>query len=448
MNRVILVMLYVVVCCITPITAFSQVPTSGVAMRFTEVPLSTFVSFYYKHLLRQNFVLSKEVVSNSIPVTLDLKGIDPSKYDALFQSVFDQYGVVSERRDGVWYVSLAVPGQRSLSDSRQVKSSLSPVLDEPLPLSRDNARDSVIDNRNVTITPAPVIAPLMGDALPLEKSDLRFYLPRARRPGDLQVLANKLLKTDFSTSDRVFLRGSESDVSKVLKVIEEFDSPPASVKVQALLLEFTDTANRSRSFSLALSALGSKLGLSLGPTAALSNFVKIQSSSLNAVLSAVEGDSRFQLVDSPNTLCDHGETCRVQVGAEVPVLGAINLDKNGNPQNSITYRDSGSILDVTPEIMRDFIKLRVSQTVSSFTKNSTSGIDSPSILKRALNAVLTMQDGDMVVLGGLESSQSEATKSGLPFLPRFLDSTQNTKSSTQLLLVLHLERVKVSQGGS
>lgn len=441
MKRVFFVMLYVVVCCITPITAHSQSSAAGVAMRFTEVPLSTFVSFYYKQLLRQNFVLSKEVVANSIPVTLDLKGVDPAKYDALFQSVFEQYGVLSERRDGVWYVTLGVPGQRPVREPSVSKASASGrLLDEPFPAF---ARE----------TSAPVALPvepppLMGDALPLDKSDLRFYLPRARRPGELQLLVNKLLKTDFASSDRVFLRGSEKDVEKVLRVVEQFDSPPASVKVQALLLEFTDTSNRSRSFSLALSALGSKLGLSFGPTAALSNFVKIQSSSLNAVLSAVEGDSRFQLVDSPNTLCDHGETCRVQVGAEVPVLGAINLDKNGNPQNSITYRDSGSILDVTPEIMRDFIKLRVSQTVSSFTKNSTSGIDSPSILKRALNAVLTMQDGDMVVLGGLESSQSEATKSGLPFLPRFLDSTQNTKSSTQLLLVLHLERVKVSEGGS
>lgn len=408
------------------------------AIRFTEVPLSTFVSFYYKQILKQSFVLSKELVSNATPVTMDLKGVEPGRFESLFQNVLEQYGVLSEKRDGVWYVSL---GQKKLVEPVNVQpSNIQPssILSDPLqqPLSQPG---------QTTFARESEPPPLMGDALPLDKSELRFYIPRSRRPADLQVLANKLLKTEYVSSDRVFLRGSEKDVAKVEEIISQFDSPPASVKVQALLIEYSDTSNKSRSVGLALSALGGKLGLSLGSTAVLSNFVKIQSSSINAVLSAVDGDSRFQIVDSPNTLCDHGETCRVQVGSEVPVLGAVSIDKNGNPQNSITYRDSGSILDVTPEIMRDFIRLKVSQTVSSFTKNSTSGIDSPSILKRALSAVLTMQDGDMVVLGGLETSQSETTRYGLPFVPRFLDSTSSAKTSTQLLLVLHLERVKVQE---
>lgn len=432
LRYVMFVMLYVVVCCITGITtaqAQQNKPLTGpVSMRFNEVPLSTLVTFYYKQLLGENFILAKELVANSSPVTLDLKGIEPGRYREIFQQLFEQYGVRSESRNGVWHVSLAVPGSAPVSPSVR-------VLDEPLP-EGGFARESPPVSR-------------FGDALPLDESELKIYRPRARRPGDLQVLVNKLLRTDYAPSDRVFLRGQEKAVSKVLALLEEYDdAPAASVKVQALLLEFSDTSTRSRSFSLALSALGGRLGVSFGPTAALGNFVKLQAGSLSAVLSALEGDSRFQLVDSPNALCDHGESCRIQVGSENPLLGSVSVDRNGNPQQSIVYRDAGSILEVTPEIMQRFIRLKLRQQISNFSKNQLSGIDSPVILKRAIDSTLTLQDGDIIVMGGLDQSRVDSSKTGLSFLPSFLDSVQDSKQSTQLLLVLQIERVKVSEGGS
>lgn len=428
-------MLYVVVCCITGITtAYAQQTkpaAAPISMRFNEVPLSTLVAFYYKQLLGENFILAKELVANTAPVTLDLKGIEPGRYREIFQQLFEQYGVRSENRNGVWHVSIAQPGAPA-SPSPLVGSR---VLDEPLS-DAGFARETPPASR-------------FGDALPLDESELKIYRPRARRPGDLQVLVNKLLRTDYAPSDRVFLRGPDKAVAKVLALLEEYDdAPAASVKVQALLLEFSDTSTRSRSFSLALSALGGRLGVSFGPTAALSNFVKVQAGSLTAVLSALEGDSRFQLVDSPNALCDHGESCRIQVGSENPLLGSVSVDRNGNPQQSIVYRDAGSILEVTPEIMQRFIRLKLRQQISNFSKNQLSGIDSPVILKRAIDSTLTVQDGDIIVMGGLEQSRVDSSKSGLSFLPSFLDSVQDSKQSTQLLLVLQIERVKVSESGS
>lgn len=419
------------------------------AMYFSEVPLSTLLVFYYKHFLKENYVLSKELVGNATLVTVNLRNVDSSKYREIFERVFDQYGVKSESRDGVWYVSLVPADGRG---ARPVSSD-AVAVDVPggvLPGRPDRGLAGLSGLLDEASAGSRSFRGLAGANGPdLEGVDLVIYRPVGRRADELQLISNKLLGTDFKSPDKVLLRGPEKAVAKVLKLLQDYDDAPATVKVQAYLIEFSDTANKGVNFSVALTALGGKLGLALGAVnTAANNFVKFKDTNINAVVSAIDGDSRFHLVDSPTTLCDHGEACRIQVGAENPVLGSISVDRNGNPQQSIIYRDSGSILEFTPEVMRDSIRLKLRQTVSSFTKNSLSGIDSPAVLKRMLESSLTISDGDVVILGGLDQSREDNQRDGLPFLPRFLDSTSKVKQSTQLLMVLHVERMKAPKQDS
>ena len=415
------------------------------AMYFSEVPLSTLLVFYYKHFLKENYVLAKELVSNPTPVTVNLRNFEPGKYREIFERVFDQYGVKSESRDGVWYVSLASSaGVGSRSGAVDASPGDMPGGVLPGGVSRGPAGlAGLLDEAGAG--PRSFGAGSRFAGPDLEGMDLVIYRPVGRHASELQLIANKLLGTDFASPDKVLLRGSEKSVAKVLKLLQDYDDAPATVKVQAHLIEFSDTSNKGVNFSVALSALGGKLGVALGAAQTLTNFVKFKGTNINAVVSAIDGDSRFHLVDSPTTLCDHGENCRIQVGSENPVLGSISVDRNGNPQQSIIYRDSGSILEFTPEVMRDVVRIKLRQTVSSFTKNSLSGIDSPAVLKRMLESSITLNDGDVVVLGGLDQSREDNQRDGLPFLPRFLDSSSKVKQSTQLLMVLHIERMKATQ---
>lgn len=55
-----------------------------------------------------------------------------------------------------------------------------------------------------------------------------------------------------------------------------------------------------------------------------------------------------------------------------------------------------------------------------------------------------MQDGAVLVLGGLPENKDTQTKDGPTFLPRFLHSKGHKQSSSEISLVLQVE--KVSQG--
>lgn len=434
-----------------PVLAIDQPASQPLAVMFQELPLSQFLNFYFKHHLKQNFVLSKELVNNTTPVTLNLRNVPADQYSTIFANVFKSYGVSARLENGVWFVS-QVQSQRGLppglsaDPAALLQGPLTPSLDAAMPASI-SSQDQPSTSLPATSSPGSVPSPVINapPVLPIDQA-VSVYFPRERSADYLQILANKLLATDFPPSESVFLRGAEKSVARAMAILESVDVAPATVKVTAHLLEFTDTKDEGRSFSVALSILGGKAGLVFGAAQGLQNAVTFKNKSIDLVLSALDGDSRFKLVDSPSTLCDHGESCRVQAGMETPVLSSTTIDRDGVPQQQIVYRDSGSILEFTPTVQRDFVRLNLKQTVSSFTKNQLSGIDSPALLKRLLESRLTVREGETIILGGLDQDRSTTSRSGLPFVPAVFDSTSSQVTKTQLLMLLQVERVRVQDG--
>jgi general secretion pathway protein D len=85
--------------------------------------------------------------------------------------------------------------------------------------------------------------------------------------------------------------------------------------------------------------------------------------------------------------------------------------------NSVDYRSTGVILNVTPRIAGDDrLVLDVSQEVSQVAKTDTSTINSPTIQQRKFESSLILQDGKSVALGGLISTNRSNNESGVPFL--------------------------------
>lgn len=104
------------------------------------------------------------------------------------------------------------------------------------------------------------------------------------------------------------------------------------------------------------------------------------------------------------------------MGADVPVLGAVQLDKNGNPVQSAEYKPSGVILDLTPQIRGQEIEQQINQQLSSFIATTTGVNNSPTLTKREILTNVGASDGDVIVLGGLDEKRSSKDSSGLPFL--------------------------------
>jgi len=74
-----------------------------------------------------------------------------------------------------------------------------------------------------------------------------------------------------------------------------------------------------------------------GKLASVGDSVTFKSASIDAVFSALSTDSRFKSISNPSLRVKSGSSARFSVGSDVPVLGAVQFDKAGNPIQSVEY---------------------------------------------------------------------------------------------------------------
>jgi general secretion pathway protein D len=85
--------------------------------------------------------------------------------------------------------------------------------------------------------------------------------------------------------------------------------------------------------------------------------------------------------------------------------------------NSIDYRDTGIILNVTPRVNASgLVLLDISEEVSQANKTGTSALDSPTISQRRVTSSVAVNDGQTIGLAGLIQDKRDNGSSGLPWL--------------------------------
>ncbi|WED26803.1 type II secretion system secretin GspD [Vibrio sp. DW001] len=135
-----------------------------------------------------------------------------------------------------------------------------------------------------------------------------------------------------------------------------------------------------------------------------------------ALISAVSTDSNSNILSSPSiTVMDNGEASFI-VGEEVPVLtGSTAGANNSNPFQTVERKEVGIKLKVVPQINEgDSVQLTIEQEVSNVL--GASGAVDVRFAKRQLNTQVMIQDGQMLVLGGLIDERVMESESKVPFL--------------------------------
>ncbi|ARP39535.1 type II secretion system secretin GspD [Vibrio syngnathi] len=135
-----------------------------------------------------------------------------------------------------------------------------------------------------------------------------------------------------------------------------------------------------------------------------------------ALISAVATDSNSNILSSPSiTVMDNGEASFI-VGEEVPVLtGSTAGSSNDNPFQTVERKEVGIKLKVVPQINEgDSVQLKIEQEVSNVL--GANGAVDVRFAKRQLNTSVIVQDGQMLVLGGLIDERALESESKVPFL--------------------------------
>lgn len=233
-------------------------------------------------------------------------------------------------------------------------------------------------------------------------------------------------------------------------VIDKLDARRAQIYVEALIVEVASTKaaefgiqwqdlnglNRSgtsfigatnftnglgRGINDASQSLpGLAQGLSLGIVSGPLTIAGKQIFDLQLLARALEADSEANILSTPNLVTLDNEEARIIVGQNIPITtGSFTLTGAGsgltNPFQTFTRQDIGVALRVKPQVAEaGAVKLGIYQEVSSIRdQNNPNGII---LNKRALESQVVVDDGQIIVLGGLISDDVNSTVQAVPVL--------------------------------
>jgi general secretion pathway protein D len=137
-----------------------------------------------------------------------------------------------------------------------------------------------------------------------------------------------------------------------------------------------------------------------------------------AIINAVKKDSGSNLLSTPSIMTLDNQEARILVGQQVPITtGEVLGDSNSNPFRTIQRQDVGVQLEVKPQINAGGgITLFLRQEVSAVAGPISVGSSELIINKREIETTALVDDGDIVVLGGLLDQNETASTQRVPGL--------------------------------
>ncbi|GGY21298.1 type II secretion system protein GspD [Pseudoduganella dura] len=413
--------------------ASSRAAEPASSFDFVSVPVSQAVTLYYKEISTKPYVVCNDVLADTRVVSVRASGraLDGPAFSALLRA----YGYEAVDRGGVVVVC-----KRAEGDVKPVQE------DEPF-MYRVKYRDSgyLVD----------LLSPLVRGTFANRRQSMAMSVGGGQAVPPMAVQgsssssaaspagASSAIGNSYNSStgdDFLLFSGAPGEVAKLRSLLDQIDTPIGEVLVKAYMYEVGKSKSDASAIQLVMSALGGRLSTATASDV-LGNLVRLRTGSVDLVASALATDSRFKVVTAPFVRLRSGKTARFVSGGQQSVLGAIVTNQNGSTQQSFERIESGTILEVSPVVRHDSVEVDLFQQVSNFvTAPGASAGQPPTLNKRELRTSLSMQDGEIVVLGGLNESKDDGNTKGLRFLP-FPLSKSESGSSSELVLILEIKRI-------
>ncbi|MEM9057151.1 MAG: type II secretion system protein GspD, partial [Pseudomonadota bacterium] len=178
--------------------------------------------------------------------------------------------------------------------------------------------------------------------------------------------------------------------------------------------------------------------------------------SFATIIRALAGDANTNILSTPSIVTMDNEEAEISVGQQVPFLTGSFSNTGGNvgavnPFQTINREDVGLKLTITPQINEgDAVVLDVALEVSSISQGATGAVDLITN-QRTVRQKVVLQDGEIIVLGGLidenllESESRSPLLGSIPGLGALFRSRTTSKVKRNLMVFL---RPKILRNGT
>jgi general secretion pathway protein D len=405
--------------CFALLWCCASVFAAPLSLDFKMVNVGQVVQLVYAEALKQPYMIHPDVLADPRMVSFRYEAAN-GDVRVFMQNFLDTLGCSVVTKAGVDYIIKKLPAEKSEVAVPELETFL----------YKPKFRDVGYIGR--------VLAPLFKGSFAANHSVAAPDAAKVTR----DVPAGSAASYIDQNADVLIFTGTAKEVALLQKLLPQIDDRKGEVMVRGVVYEVSSSDKQGSAVAMALNILGGKFSIVNGSAAALDSFVRLKTANIDAVFSALSSDSRFNIVSRANLRVVSGKTGHVSSGQEVPVLGSVAYKgQAGEPVQDVQYRSAGMIFDLLPVIRGGVVELEIMQQISDFVVTTTGVNGSPTLNKREVKTNLTLDDGDVIVLGGLSTDKHSDTHTGLSFLPSFMQTKGNEVSKTEILLVVQLQKI-------
>jgi general secretion pathway protein D len=241
-------------------------------------------------------------------------------------------------------------------------------------------------------------------------------------------------------ANTIVASGTQNDLVYLKQLVDEIDTLLAQVRIEVVITEVGLTDEDTRgidNFGVSFSSELPSIDFS-DPDATWTltpgNFYGVNfgdiiwgpgGSSIDFVLTAAQTNSNISVLSAPTIVTTHNKEATVSVGEERPVVtGTTTFTASDGVQEQVQYRDIKLELKVKPLIGSDgIVQMEIEQQIQSVIDSVVIGTGSnqreqPVIGTRSANSYVSVGDGDLIALGGLQSLETRDNEGRMAILGR------------------------------
>ncbi len=269
-----------------------------------------------------------------------------------------------------------------------------------------------------------------------------FYLSYLKSKDAVGILTKILKNKNIIANEKlnsITIRGQKENVEMAAKIIAANDRTPSEVILNVEIMEVSRKKEKdlglSISESITFGVSDTSDGIQFDPgygipgqtayagMASLSDISKITSTELylslpTATLNLLKKDGDTKILAKPQIRVSSSEKASILIGERIPLRSNRRVGTDGTVTYDYQYTDIGVQLTVEPVInMYDQVTLKLGIEISALGNNVGTLTDPQYAIKtRTTNTVLTIYDGDSVIIAGLIEDTERSTVQKIPLL--------------------------------
>jgi general secretion pathway protein D len=271
-------------------------------------------------------------------------------------------------------------------------------------------------------------------------------------------------------SNSLIITAEPEVLKNLMVVIKKLDVRRAQVMIESIIAEVGTNLSATLGFQFGFNGVGKDgnkdgpIALSTFSSAGANNLINVAGSrsvgsgavlgfggtvggrQFVGLLDALAGDGATNILSTPTLVTMDNEEAEIVVGQNIPLITGSTTSTNGgtsNPFQTIQRQDVGLTLKVKPQINEGTtVRLDISQESSSLAESNAGAADLITN-KRSITTSVMVEDGDVLVLGGLiedkfrDKQEKVPVLGDLPVVGGMFRHNKTSKDKQNLMVFIH-----------